>query len=47
VKKGMRKVLEEVITEVLRLLPPEVPEFNKVAGFGFTPKIYKSKRKTR
>ena len=43
----MRKVLEEVVADVLRRLPPEVPEFNKIAGFGFTPTIYKVKRKTR
>ena len=46
-KKGMRKVLEEVVIDVLRRLPPDVPDFNKVAGFGFAPKIHKSKRKMR
>jgi hypothetical protein len=43
----MRKVLEEVVTEVLRLLPPDVPEFNKVKNFEFRPTVYKAKRKTR
>lgn len=46
-KKGMRKVLEEVITEVLHLLPSDVPEFNKITNYGFIPSIYKVKRKTR
>jgi hypothetical protein len=43
----MRKVLEEVITETLRRLPPEVPQFGKVKSFKFQPTIYKVKRKTK
>ena len=43
----MRKVLEEVVTEVLRLLPRDVPEFNKVSTFEFRPTVYKVKRKTK
>jgi hypothetical protein len=43
----MRKVLEEVIADVLRRLPPEVPEFKKVSSYEFKPTIYKVKRKTR
>ena len=46
-KKGMRKVLEEVITETLRRLPTEVPKFNKVVSFEFRPTIGKVKRKTK
>ena len=46
-KRGMRKVLEDVVTEVLRRLPPEVPNFNKVVSFEFRPTIYKVKRKTK
>jgi len=46
-KKGMRKVLEDVVLDVLRMLPPEVPEFKKIKNFGFKPAIFKVKRKTR
>lgn len=43
----MRKVLEEVVADVLRMLPPDVPEFNKVANFEFRPQIKKEKRKSK
>ena len=43
----MRKVLEDVVLDVLRMLPPDIPEFNKVTTFGFTSKIKKEKRKTK
>ena len=46
-KKGMRKVLEEVVAETLRRLPPEIPEFKKITNFGLEPTIYKAKRKTK
>ena len=46
-KKGMRKVLEEVVAEVLRNLPPDTPEFNKVKNFAPNYTIGKVKRKTR
>ena len=46
-KKGMRKVLEDVVLDVLRMLPPDVPKFNKVKHFRFEPTIYKVKRKIR
>ena len=46
-KSGMRKVLEDVVLDVLRRLPPEVPEFNKVATFSFAPTVFKVKRKTK
>lgn len=43
-KKGMRIVLEEVILDVLRMLPPGVPEFKKVAGFSADYIVGKTKR---
>lgn len=43
-KRGMRTVLEEVILDVLRMLPPEVPEFKKVASFSADYTISKTKR---
>jgi hypothetical protein len=43
-KKGMRIVLEEVILDVLRMLPPEVPDFKKVAGFSADYTVGKTKR---
>jgi hypothetical protein len=43
-KKGMRIVLGEVISDVLKMLPPEVPEFKKVAGFSANYTINKTKR---
>jgi hypothetical protein len=43
-KKGMRIVLEEVISDVLRRLPPQVPEFKKVAGFSANYTVEKTKR---
>ena len=43
-KKGMRTVLEEVISDVLRMLPPEVPEFKKVTGFSADYTIGKTNR---
>jgi hypothetical protein len=43
-KKGMRTVLEEVISNVLRMLPPEVPEFKKVTGFSADYTISKTNR---
>ena len=46
-KKEMRKVLEEVITEVLHLLPSDIPEFNKITNYGFIPSVHKVKRKTK
>ena len=46
-KKGMRKVLEEVVADVLRMLPRDVPEFNKIANFEFRPQIQKEKRKAK
>lgn len=46
-KKGMRKVLEDVVLDVLRRLPPEIPEFKKITNFGLEPTIYKVKRKTK
>ena len=46
-KRGMRKVLEDVVLDVLRLLPRDVPEFNKVSNFEFRPQIKKEKRKAK
>ena len=46
-KKGMRKVLEDVVLDVLRMLPPEVPEFKKITNFGLKPTIFKAKRKVK
>ena len=43
----MRKVLEEVVADVLRMLPPDIPKFNKITSFGFTPTMYKVKRKIK
>jgi hypothetical protein len=43
-KKGMRIVLGEVISDVLKRLPPEVPEFKKVSGFSADYTINKTKR---
>ena len=40
----MRTVLEEVISDVLRMLPPEVPEFKKVTGFSADYTISKTNR---
>ena len=44
-KKGMRIVLEEVISDVLKMLPPEAPEFKKVTGFSANYTIDKTKRR--
>jgi hypothetical protein len=46
-KKGMRKVLEDVVLDVLRMLPPDVPEFNKVKNYCPSYTIGKVKRKRR
>ena len=46
-KKGMRKVLEDVVLDVLRRLPSDIPVFNKVSTFEFRPTVYKVKRKVR
>jgi len=46
-KKGMRKVLEDVVLDVLRMLPPEVPEFKKITNFELKPTIFKVKRKVK
>lgn len=46
-KKGMRRVLEDVVLDVLRRLPPDVPEFKKITNFGLKPTIFKVKRKTK
>jgi hypothetical protein len=46
-KKGMRKVLEDVVLDVLRRLPPDVPEFKKIKNFGVEQTIGKVKRKRR
>ena len=46
-KKWMRKVLEDVVLDVLRLLPPEIPEFRKIKSFGIEQTICKTKRKRR
>jgi hypothetical protein len=43
-KKGMRIVLEEVILDVLRMLPPQMPEFKKVTGFSADYTIGKTNR---
>ena len=40
----MRIVLEEVISDVLRRLPPKVPEFKNVAGFSADYTVGKTKR---
>jgi hypothetical protein len=44
-KRGMRTVLEEVILDVLRRLPPEVPEFKKISNFSAEYTISKTKRR--
>ena len=43
----MRRVLEDVVLDVLRRLPPDVPEFKKITNFGLKPTIFKVKRKTK
>ena len=45
-KGGMQSVLEEVISDVLKRLPPTVPEFKKITGFSANYTIGKTKRNT-
>jgi hypothetical protein len=40
----MRIVLGEVISDVLKMLPPPMPEFKKVTGFSADYTINKTKR---